>query len=90
MTTDDMTMVCTVCQKHKAQLHPRKSALKPDLQMYVCSACLMSKKEPRWLVILVGQRDGIETVREYLLNHAYNGNEITGADLVKTKSLIET
>ena len=83
-TTGQVTMTCTVCQKHKAQLHRRKSALKPDLEMFVCGACMIGKKEPRWLVILVGRRDGIQAVDQYLLKHAYWGPDILAADLVKT------
>lgn len=77
------SMVCTVCQKHKHQLRPRKSKLSPGMQMYLCNNCFTNKYEPRWLVILVGQSEGIEAVQDYLLTKKYVGEEISAVDLVK-------
>ena len=76
-------MVCTVCQKHKHQLRARKSKLNQGMQMYLCNDCFAGKYEPRWLVILVGQRDGPDAVQDYLVNHKYIGAEIPAVDLVK-------
>lgn len=77
------SMVCTVCQKHKYQLKARKSKLNPGMQMYLCNDCFVGKYEPRWLVILVGQDQGIDAVSDHLLNRRYVGEEITAVDLVK-------
>lgn len=57
------------------------SSLKPDFKMYVCGTCLVGNKEPRWLIVLVGRRDGIEAVRTYLDNHAYTGPELLAKEL---------
>ena len=73
---------CAVCQKIKYQLRNRKSKLTGQ-PMFVCNDCFAGKYEPRWLVILVGQSEGIEAVQNYLLNHAYVGKEITAVDLIK-------
>lgn len=83
LITNQNSMICTVCQKHKNQLRPRKSKLNPGMQMYLCNECFANKYEPRWLVILVGQDEGATAVQEYLLNHKYVGEEIPAADLVK-------
>lgn len=84
MTTNQKnSMVCTVCQKHKHQLRARKSKLNPGMQMYLCNDCFAGKYEPRWLIILVGQSDGIAAVQDYLLTHRYVGNDIAAVDLVK-------
>lgn len=53
------------------------------MQMYLCNNCFTNKYEPRWLVILVGQSEGIEAVQDYLLTKKYVGEEISAVDLVK-------
>lgn len=75
-------MPCTVCQKHKHQLRPRKSKLMPGMQMWLCNDCFAGKREPRFAVILVGRRDGAVAVEEYLRLHRYVGEEILAVDLV--------
>ena len=83
MTTETNSMVCAVCKKHKHQLRARKSKLKANMTMAVCNDCFAGKYEPRWLVILIGQRDGLEAVQEYLIPKRYVGDEIPASDLVK-------
>lgn len=73
---------CAVCAKNKHQLRRRISKLNGQ-QMFVCNSCFDNKYEPRWLVIITGQQDGIQAVQDYLLNHKYVGDEIPAADLVK-------
>lgn len=51
--------------------------------MFVCNECFTGKFEPRWLIIITAQDDGIEAVQDYLLNHKYVGDEIPAVDLVK-------
>lgn len=80
--TTNSKMVCTVCQKHKYQLRPRKSKLN-GMQMYLCNDCFEKKHEPRWLIIIIAQDDGPEAVRDYLLNKRYVGEDIPAVDLVK-------
>lgn len=82
-TLSQNSLVCTVCQKHKNQLRPRKSKLMPGMQMYLCNNCFENRYEPRWLVIMVAQEDGHEAVRDYLINHKYVGDEIPAVDLIK-------
>lgn len=77
------SMVCTVCQKQKHQLKSKKSKLMPNLQMYVCASCFENKYEPRWLIILVGQSEGVESIQNYIVNRRYVGNEISALDLIK-------
>lgn len=76
-------VVCAVCQQQRHTLKMRKSRLKPDMKMLVCNHCSVLKYEPRWLVILVGQDEGLDRVQEYLVNRKYPGDEIPAAALVK-------
>ena len=76
-------VVCTVCQKHRHTLRPRKSKLNPGMQMYLCNDCFNGKYEPRWLIILTGRRDGFDTVQGYLIPKRYYGDDIPASDLVK-------
>lgn len=73
---------CAVCQKNKYQLRNRKSKLNGQM-MFVCNDCFENKLEPRWLVIITAQMDGVQAVQDFLLNHKYVGPEIPAADLVK-------
>lgn len=73
---------CAVCAKNKFQLRRRISKLSGQ-QMFVCNDCFDNKYEPRWLIIITGQADGIDAVSDYLLHHKYVGEEIPAADLVK-------
>lgn len=73
---------CAVCQKNKHQLRARRSKLNQQT-MFVCNTCFDRKLEPRWLIIVTGQDEGIDFVQEYLVKHRYVGDEITAVDLVK-------
>jgi hypothetical protein len=73
---------CAVCQKNKFQLRNRKSKLNGQ-PMFVCNDCFTNKYEPRWLIIITAQDEGIEAVQDYLLNRKYVGDEIPAVDLVK-------
>jgi hypothetical protein len=73
---------CAVCQKNKFQLRNRKSKLNGQ-PMFVCNDCFTNKYEPRWLVIITAQDEGLSAVHDYLVNHKYVGTEIPAVDLVK-------
>lgn len=73
---------CAVCQQNKFQLRARRSKLNGQ-QMFVCNHCFDNKYEPRWLIIITAQDEGLEVVQNYLVKHLYVGDEIPAADLVK-------
>lgn len=81
-TQTETGMTCASCQKHKYQLRARKSKLSGQ-KMLVCNDCFDKKYEPRWLVIVTAQDEGIETVQDYLVNRRYYGDEIPAVDLLK-------
>ena len=83
LTTSQTTGAkCAVCQKNKFQLRNRKSKLNGQ-PMFVCNDCFANKYEPRWLIIITAQDEGIEAVQDYLVNRKYVGDEIPAVDLVK-------
>jgi hypothetical protein len=43
---------------------------------------MLSKFEPRWLIILTGRQQGAEVVREFVLKRKYVGQEITASELL--------
>lgn len=53
------------------------------MQMYLCNDCIAGKYEPRWLIILIGRRDGFETVANFLEPKRYVGNDILASELKK-------
>lgn len=76
---------CTVCKRHRLNLRPRKSKLKPDMQMFLCNECFEAKREPRFLIILVARdkkNGGLEKVRDHIRNRRYYGDKITADELV--------
>jgi hypothetical protein len=76
-------MRCSSCDKPKAQLYPKKSVLLKGTTLYLCSECIDSKKEPRWVIILSGRRYGPEHVREFIVKNRYNGNPITAEEIIR-------
>lgn len=81
-TTQTTGAKCAVCKKNKFQLRNRKSKLNGQ-PMFVCNDCFNNKYEPRWLVIITAQDEGIEAVSDFLVNHKYVGEPIPASDLLK-------
>lgn len=84
LTTNQTTTgaKCAVCQQNRYQLRNRKSKLNGQ-QMFVCNDCFNGKLEPRWLIIITAQDEGVQAVQDFLVNRKYVGAEIPAVDLVK-------
>ena len=48
----------------------------------MCEACVASKLEPRWAIILCGRQNGSDSVKELILKRKYIGNDITASELL--------
>jgi hypothetical protein len=48
----------------------------------MCETCILSKFEPRWVIILSGRQNGSESVREFVLKRRYVGIEISASELL--------
>lgn len=59
----------------------KKSTL-VSINLLMCESCILSKFEPRWLIILAGRQQGAEVVREFVLKKKYVGEEITASELL--------
>lgn len=75
-------MTCSSCKRQKQELHPKKSRLLPDMNLYLCNECAKVKMEPRWLIILHGRKNGAESVSDYIRHHRYIGKDILAKELV--------
>ncbi len=75
-------MRCTSCDTEKAGLQAKKSRLKTDMMLYLCTDCLKLKMEPRFLVVLAGRQKGTEFIAEYITNHRYVGEPILAREVV--------
>lgn len=53
------------------------------MTLVLCNECIKFKREPRFLIILVGRQEGPARVAEYIKFHRYCGREITAKELVK-------
>lgn len=74
-------ILCYSCNKSKHKLNAKKSSLLP-ISLLMCEACVNSKLEPRWVIILAGRSNGPDHVREFVLKKRYIGNEISASELL--------
>jgi hypothetical protein len=74
-------VLCYSCNKSKNKLTMKKSTL-VSINLLMCESCILSKFEPRWLIILAGRQQGAEIVREFVLKKKYVGEEITASELL--------
>ena len=74
-------ILCYSCNKNKNKLNLRKSVLLP-INLLICETCIVSKFEPRWVIILSGRQFGSEYVREHIVKKKYVGTEISASELL--------
>ena len=80
-------MVCTSCEKPKAQLKNKKSKLLHGVPMYLCQDCLDNKREPRGYVVLAGReafqqgQNGLDRIAFWIKPQRYCGEPITLREL---------
>lgn len=74
-------MKCSVCGKDKNELTPKKSKLSGG-PLFLCTLCLESKREPRYLIIIYGRANGFDSVSEYVKQHRYAGPDILAKEFV--------
>jgi protein-arginine kinase activator protein McsA len=75
-------MLCYSCNKQRAEISLRKSALLSGVNLMLCQQCIDSKFEPRWVVILAGRQQGAQYVRDYVVKKRYYGKDILGSELI--------
>jgi hypothetical protein len=74
-------ILCYSCNKTKNKLNVKKSILIP-INLFMCETCILSKFEPRWVIILAGRQLGSEAVKEFIIKKRYIGNDITASELL--------
>jgi hypothetical protein len=74
-------ILCYSCNKNKNKLNLKRSSLLP-INLLLCETCIVSKMEPRWVIILSGRQLGSEYVREFVVKKRYIGNEISASELL--------
>jgi hypothetical protein len=52
----------------------------PGTRLNMCDECM--PMEPRYLVVIFGRQNGIQSIAEYLRRHLYVGEEIKARELV--------
>ena len=75
-------MLCYSCGKQKSELNMKKSTLLPGINLMMCSTCIESKFEPRWVIILAARQNGAGSVRDFIIKKRYFGKDILGSDLI--------
>jgi hypothetical protein len=74
-------ILCYSCNKSKNKLNVKRSNLFP-INLLMCESCIMSKFEPRWVLILAGRQNGPDSVKEFIIKRKYLGEEISAAELL--------
>lgn len=80
-TMMNSAMLCTSCNKPKAELKEKKSKLLPGVTMRLCNDCLTNKREPRGYIVLAGREHGLDYITYWIKNHRYVGEPITVREL---------
>ena len=75
-------MNCSSCQRPKAKLYPRESALLAGIRLYMCQTCIDSKYEPRWTIILAYHQGGMDAVASHINKNLYLGEKILVEELL--------
>lgn len=75
---------CSSCGKQRNELTPVKSKLRPTQQLNQCNECVAEKREPRWLIIIVGRSgdEGRKRAAPFVRNHRYVGPPIEWVDIL--------
>ena len=73
---------CMSCGKQRDNLIPTNSELLPIMLLNMCKTCIRNGYEPRFVIVLKARADGINTVKTYLEEHKYVGEDITALELV--------
>lgn len=73
---------CTSCHAQKYKLRVRKSKLVNGVNLFLCDACFVGKKEPRWAIILIARQFGHEAVADWIKNNRYVGEPILLDELI--------
>lgn len=50
------------------------------MQLFLCNECIENKREPRYLIILMGRANGFEYVSDYIAKRRYVGEEILASE----------
>lgn len=74
-------VLCYSCNKSKNQLSVKKSSL-ISINLLLCETCIVSRFEPRWVVILAGRQYGADSVKDVIVKKRYLGKEISASELL--------
>lgn len=74
-------ILCYSCNKTKNKLNAKRSTLLP-INLLMCETCVNSKLEPRWVIILAGRQNGMDSVKDFVIKKKYIGNDISASELI--------
>jgi len=74
-------ILCYSCSKSKNKLNTRRSGLL-TINLLMCETCIVSKYEPRWVIILAGRQFGPDHVKDYIIKKRYIGQPILADELL--------
>lgn len=75
-------MVCSSCDKQRANLSTKNSRLLPKMKLFLCEECIKAKREPRYVIILAARQFGVELVKDYVVGRRYVGEDILGREIL--------
>lgn len=75
-------MNCYCCEKQKANLHAKKSDIIRGVTVLMCQSCIDAGYEPRWIIVLGGRQNGMDSVKDYILKRRYIGIQILADEML--------
>lgn len=80
-----MKGVCSSCRKQKYEVHARKSALFPNIDVIMCNTCIRKGYEPRHLIIIAARSGQLVNATPFIVNNLYDGDKINAEDILKDR-----
>jgi hypothetical protein len=75
--------LCSCCNRQRSKLTPIETNLLKKQQLIMCSPCLESGHEPRWLIIISARSSGMtDELIKLIREEKYCGKVITGIELL--------
>lgn len=78
-----MKGICACCKKQKYEVHAKKSALFPTMDLLMCNSCIRKGYEPRHLIIIAARSGQLTSATPFIINHLYEGDKIHAEDILK-------
>jgi hypothetical protein len=75
--------ICSSCKRQKYEVHAKKSALFPNMDLLMCNTCIKKGYEPRHLIIIAARSGNLRAATPFIVSALYDGDKIHAEDILK-------